>query len=121
MISTDYSKSEEIVKDMFKTVDNIVLQVQETQDEFIFRTLRDFLQDQTNIVVQKDELFKAISLLRMVEEHGPGIYQCWANASAQSAMLSDSYRRGFQDGVKKEHDRIMDILKEREEEEGLDE
>ena len=53
----------------------------------------------------------------MVEEHGPGIYQCWATASAQSAMLSDSYRRGFQDGVKKEHDRIMDILKEREEEE----
>ena len=55
MISTDYSESEEIVKDMFKTVDNIVMQVQETQDEFIFRTLSDFLQDQTNIVVQKDE------------------------------------------------------------------
>ena len=54
----------------------------------------------------------------MVEEHGPGIYQCWATAAAQSAMLSDSYRRGFQDGVKKEHDRIMDILKECEE--GLD-
>ena len=116
MNSTDYSKSEEMTKDIFKTVDNIVMQVQETQDEFIFCTLRDFLHDQTNIVVQKDELFKAISLLRMVEEHGPGIYQCWATASAQSAMLSDSYRRGFQDGVKKEHDRIMDILKECEEE-----
>lgn len=101
--------------DVFKLVDKISMQVQETQDEFIFSTIRDFLHDQANIVVKKDELFKAISLLRMVEEHGPGIYQCWATASVQSAMLSDSYRRGFQDGVKKEHDRIMDILKEREE------
>ena len=106
----------EQLEGVFSITDKISMQVQETQDEFIFCTLRDFLQDQTNIVVQKDELFKAISLLRMVEEHGPGIYQCWANASAQSSMLSDSYRRGFQDGVKKEHDRIMDILKEREEE-----
>ena len=116
MINTDYLKSEEMAKDMFKTVDNIVMQVQETQDEFIFRTLSDFLQEQTNIVVQKDELFKAISLLRMVEEHGPGIYQCWATAAEQYAWLSGSYRRGFKDGVKKEHDRIMDILKELEEE-----
>ena len=114
MISTDYSKSEEIVKDMFKTVDNIVMQVQETQDEFIFCTLRDFLQEQTNIVVQKDELFKAISLLRMVEEHGPGIYQCWATAAEQYARLSGSYRRGFKDGVKKEHDRIMSIIERKE-------
>ena len=110
MISTDYSKSEEMAKDIFKTVDNIVMQVQETQDEFIFCILRDFLRDQTNIVVQKDELFKAISLLRMVEEHGPGIYQCWTTAVEQYAKLSVAYRRGFKDGVKKEHDRIMSIL-----------
>ena len=100
--------------DVFKLVDKISMQVQETQDEFIFSTIRDFLHDQANIVVKKDELFKAISLLRMVEEHGPGIYQCWATASAQSSMLSDSYRRGFQDGVKKEHDRIMSILERKE-------
>ena len=115
MIKTDYSKSEAMAKDIFNAVDNMVMQVKETQDEFIFSTLRDFLHDQTNVVVQKDELFKAISLLRMVKEHGPGIYQCWSTATAQYAMLSDSYRRGFQDGVNKEHDRIMDILKEREE------
>ena len=101
---------------IYEKINKLTREVTETQDEFIFYTLRDFLHDQADIVVQKDELFKAISLLRMVEEHGPGIYQCWATASAQSAMLSDSYRRGFQDGIKKEHDRIMDILKEREEE-----
>ena len=116
MISTDYSKSEEMEKDIFKTVNNIVMQVQETQDEFIFSTINDFLHEQTNMVIKKDELIKSVSLLRMVEEHGPGIYQCWGTASAQSAMLHNSYMRGFQDGVKKERDRIMDILKEREEE-----
>lgn len=42
MISIDYSKSEEMAKEMFKTVDNIVMQVKETQDEFIFSTLSDF-------------------------------------------------------------------------------
>ena len=36
MISTDYSKSEEI----FKHDDNIVMQIKETQDEFIFSTVR---------------------------------------------------------------------------------
>ena len=101
MIDLDYRKSEDMIKEQlegaFSITDKITMQVQETQNEFIFRTLRDFLDDEANIVVQKDELFKAISLLRMVEEHGPGIYQCWATATAQSAMLSDSYRRGFQD------------------------
>ena len=100
---------------IYEMINKYTQEVTETQDAFIFHTLRDFLQDQADIVVQKDELFKAISLLRMVKEHGPGIYQCWSTATAQYAMLSDSYRRGFQDGVNKEHDRIMDILKEREE------
>lgn len=103
--------------DVFNFVGKMSTQVQETQDEFIFSTINDFLHEQTNMVIKKDELIKAVSLLRMVEEHGPGIYQCWGTASAQSAMLHNSYMRGFQDGVKKEHDRIMDILKEREEEE----
>ena len=99
---------------IYEMLNKYTQEVTETQDEFIFYTLRDFLHDQADIVVQKDKLFKAISLLRMVEEHGPGIYQCWSTATAQSAMLSDSYRRGFQDGVKKEHDRIMDILERKE-------
>ena len=125
MINLDYKKSEDIAKEslegVFSITDKITMQVQETQDEFIFRTLINFLHEQTNIIVRKDELIKAISLFRMVEEHGPGIYQCWATAAAQSSMLSDSYRLGFQDGVKKEHDRIMDVLKELEEELEFDE
>lgn len=110
MISTDYSKSEEIAKDMFKTVDNMVMHVKETQDEFIFSTLSKYAMDNFNIVVEKEELIRAISLIRMCKEHGPGIYERWTTATQQTAYLDDSYRRGFQDGVTKEHDRFMDIL-----------
>lgn len=83
MFKTDYSKSEEMAKDMFKTVDNIVMQVKETQDEFIFSTLSKYSMDNFNTVVKKEE-------------------------------LNDAYRKGFQDGVTKEHDRIMSILERKE-------
>ena len=100
--------------DVFNFVGKMSTQVQETQDEFIFSTINDFLHEQTNMVIKKDELIKAVSLLRMVEEHGPGIYQCWGTDSEQSYMLHNSYMRGFQDGVKKEHDRVMSILERKE-------
>lgn len=117
MISTDYLKSEEMVKGMFKTVDNIVMQVKETQDEFIFSTLSKYTMDNFNMVVEKEELIRAISLIRMCKEHGPGIYERWTTATQQTACLDNAYRRGFQDGVTKEHDRIISFL-EREEKNG---
>lgn len=110
MIRTDYSKSEEMAKDMFKTVNNIVMQVQETQDKFIFSTLSKYAMDNFNIVVEKEELAQAIHLIRMCKEHGPGIYECWTTATQQTAYLDDAYRRGFQDGVNNYHDRITDKL-----------
>ena len=110
MISTDYSKSEEMAKDMFKTVDNIVMQIKETQDEFIFSTLSKYSMDNFNTVVKKEELIQAIHLIRMCNEHGPGIYERWTTATQQTVYLNDAYIRGFQDGVTKEHDRIMSIL-----------
>ena len=110
MIKTDYSKSEEMAKDMFKTVNNIVMQVQETQDEFIFSTLNKYAMDNFNTVVEKEELVQAIHLIRMCKEHGPGIHERWATATQQTSYLNDAYRRGFNDGVTKEHDRIMSIL-----------
>ena len=112
MISTDYSKSEEISKDSFKTVDNIVMQIKETQDEFIFSTLSKYAMDNFNTVVEKDELVQAIQLIRMCKEHGSGIHERWTTATQQTAYLDNAYIRGFHDGVTKEHDRIIDIFKE---------
>lgn len=103
-----------MTKDMFKTVDDIVMQVKETQDEFIFSTLSKYAMDNFNIVVKKEELVQAIHLIRICKEYGPGIDKRWSTAAQQTAYLNDAYKRGFHDGVTKEHDRIMSIL-EREE------
>lgn len=116
MISVDYLKSEEMAKDMFKTVDNIVMQVKETQDEFIFSTLSKYAMDNFNIVVEKEESVRAIHLIRMCKEYGPGIYERWTTATQQTEYLNDAYRRGFQDGVNKYHDRITDMLEKLKEE-----
>lgn len=117
MIKTDYSKSEEIAKEMFKTVDNIVMQVKETQDEFIFSALSKYAMDNFNIVVEKEELVQAIHLIRMCKAHGPGIYERWTTATQQTAYLNDAYKRGFHDGVTEEYDRIMSILERKEKKE----
>ena len=91
MISTDYSKSEEI----FKHVDNIVMQVKETQEEFIFSTLSKYAMDNFNAVVEKEELVQAIQLIRMCKEHGPRICERWTTATQQTAHLNDAYKRGY--------------------------
>lgn len=117
MIKTDYSKSEEMAKDMFKTVDNIVMQFKETQDEFIFSILSKYAMDNFNIVVEKEELIQAIHLIRMCKAHGPGIHERWTTATQQTAYLDNAYIRGFHDGVTKEHDRIMSILERKDERE----
>lgn len=117
MISTDYSKSEEIAKDIFKTVDNIIMQVKETQDEFIFSTLNKYIMDNYDVVIEKEELARAIQLIRMCKKYGPLIDERWTTATQQTAYLDDAYRQGFRDGVAKEHDRIMSILEKENENE----
>ena len=114
MSKLDYSKPEEMTKEMFKTVDNIVMQFKETQDEFIFSTLSKYAMDNFNTVVEKEELVQAIHLIRMCKAHGPGIHERWTTATQQTAYLNDAYRRGFHDGVTEEHDTIMSILESEE-------
>ena len=114
MISTDYSKSEKMTKDIFKTVNNIAMQVEETWDEFIFSTLSKYAMDNFNVVVEKEELVQAIHLIRMCKEHGPGIHERWTTATQQTEYLNNAYERGFHDGVTEEHDRIMSILERKE-------
>ena len=90
-------------------INNLVYKA-ETQDEFIFRTLSDFGAREYQIVVGKEELAKAIQLIRMYREYGRDIDQCWSTATQQSAFLSDAYRRGYQKGRDDEHNRVMNIL-----------
>lgn len=101
----------------FNVIDSISMGLRETQDKFIFSTVSKYAMDQFQTVVEKEELIRAIHLIRMSKEYGPSIDERWTTATQQRIYLDDAYRRGFQDGVKKEHDRMIDILKKEKEKE----
>ena len=100
-------RTENIYQD---TINKVVMEVQETQDSFIFQTLRDFAANQYQIVVEKQELIQAIQLIRMAREYGPSIEERWTTATAQTVALSREYMRGFQAGRDSEHQKFVDIL-----------
>ena len=106
MINTDYSKSEDMAKEMFKTVDNIVMQVKETQDEFIFSTLSDFTYMNYNITVDKQELIMAIQFIRMCNETGTDLRQYHSAATDGTELYRKGYNTGFDDGIKEARNRL---------------
>ena len=88
----------------------IASQVKETESEFIFRFLSDFAHSTYQVVIEKEELFKAIQLIRMSELFGPSIDRRWETATQQAAWYRHAYDRGFQDGVERENERIRNIM-----------
>lgn len=90
----------------------IVQEVKETQDAFIFSTLSNYAHEAYHITVEKEELIKAIQLIRMMRKYGRNIDERWATATAQTAALSQEYLRGYQEGRDSEHQKFMDILEE---------
>lgn len=62
MIIYDSTKSEDIDKDIFKGVDNITMQVQETQDEFIFSILRQYALNNFHIIIKKRRIVASNSI-----------------------------------------------------------
>lgn len=92
------------------TIGKISHQIQETEDEFIFKALSDFASDNYNIVVEKQELIQAIKLIRMYREAGFDIGERFTTATQQSEWYRHAYDKGLKDGIKKEHDRIMGVL-----------
>jgi hypothetical protein len=99
---------------MDETIRTITTQMAETEDEFIFQTLSDFALNNYKIVVEKEEFDRAIQLIRMSKVYGPSIDSRWETATQNAAELDRAYTKGFQDGVDKEHARIMAAMKEME-------
>lgn len=91
-------------------INKILTEVEETEDAFIFRTLCDFSEIHYDVTVEKDELVKAIQLIRMMREHGDDIVDRWNTTTQQSAALRYAYDKGFKDGIEKERNRIKDRL-----------
>lgn len=106
-------------KDMFDVentatnyIDKLRIQMEETQEEFIFRTISEFAANNYATTIEKDELVRAIQLIRMSKEYGPGIDERWTTATEQSYMCHRAYIRGYRDGVEKEHARLSAFIKE---------
>ena len=69
----------------------------------IFEALR-------QITVEKVELIHAIQLIRMSREYGPSIDERWTTATQNAVELDRAYNKGLQDGIDKEHARVMAAL-----------
>lgn len=106
MILTDYSKSEDMGKDIFKTVDNVVMQVKETQDEFIFSTLNKFASTNYDITVDKKELIMAIQFIRMCMETGTDLRRCHYTATDIRDFYKKGYDEGFEAGIQEARNRL---------------
>ena len=106
MIKPDYSKSEDMTKEIFKNVDNIVMQVKETQDEFIFSTLSDFASTNYNITVDKKELIMAIQFIRMCNETGTDLRQYYSTATNGTELYRKGYNTGFEAGIQEARNRL---------------
>ena len=98
------------MNDPFNIVNEMVTKVTETEDAFIFQTLSDFAQTHYQLTVEKDELIKAIQLIRMMRENGTDISEPWTTATQQSAALRNAYDRGFEDGLTKKYEELIEYL-----------
>lgn len=94
--------------------EKIIREVHETENEFIFSTIKPFINSVTNMVISKEELVRAISLIRLQREaserYGSMISNDWNTATRQMSELRSAYNRGFEDGSKKERDKIKEFL-----------
>ena len=96
--------------DFCKTIGEVHTNFVEKEDSFIFQTLSDFASTNYQITVKKEELICAIQLIRMYRETGVDISERWVTATQQSEWCRHAYNRGFEDGIKKEHNRVMALL-----------
>ena len=95
-----------MARDIFNTVDNIVMQIQETQDEFIFKTLNKFASTNYDITVNKKELIMAIQFIRMCMETGTDLRQYHSTATDGTELYRKCYNTGFEAGIQEARNKL---------------
>ena len=98
------------MKDIFKTVDNIIMHAKETQDEFIFSTLSDFASTNYNVTVDKKELIMAIQLIRTCNETGTDLRQYYNTAMDGEELYRKGYNTGFKDGIREARNALENVF-----------
>jgi len=76
----------------------ITHKVQETEEEFIFSTLCNHIQENYAIIVEKKELYAAIELIRKLRENGIDIYQLQTKANSDTKSYAKGYTNGYSSG-----------------------
>lgn len=91
------------IREVEKTIDNIRLSVIETQDEFIFQTIDEFIRSNFYMVIDKEELVQAIRLIQMTRQYGQDISVKLVTAEENSAIFRRGYSEGYKAGIEKGH------------------
>ena len=92
------------------TVDNMVMQVRETRDEFIFSTMSNFASTNYNITIDKQELITAIEFIRMCNETGTDLRQYHNTALNGMELYRKGYDVGFEAGIQEVHNRLKEEI-----------
>lgn len=109
MSSEKTTKDGSIYTDIVYQVANTV---QETDENFIFQTLRNFGLQTYNIIVSKKELCAALELVRHMREEGIDIFECEATASSYSNNYKRGHEAGYREGYSKGYSDAMDNVAE---------
>lgn len=91
------------IREVEKTINDIQMSVTETQDEFIFQTIDEFIRSSFHMVIDKEELVRAILLVRMIRRHGQDITEKLVTAEENSAIFRRGYSEGYKAGIEKGH------------------
>ena len=92
------------------TIDNMVMQVRETRDEFIFSTLSNFASTNYNITVSKQELIMAIEFIRMCNKTGTDLRQYHNTALNGTELYRKGYNMGFEAGIQEVRNRLKEEI-----------
>lgn len=91
------------IREVEKTINDIQMSVTETQDEFIFQTIDEFIRSSFHMVIDKEELVRAILLVRMIRRHGQDITEKLVTAEENSAIFRRGYSEGYKAGIENGH------------------
>lgn len=95
----------------------MVMNVQETEENFIFNIISRFAAREHQIVIEKGILVQAITLIKTLKEiYGDDILEALKTTTCRTNTMVAAYDIGFRDGVNYEHARVMGILNKVEEE-----
>lgn len=97
---------------IYEKINGWTQEVTETRDSFIFHVLNNFASINYDITIEKDELIKAIQIIRMMREYGEDICKDLDTAVKNSEFYRKAYCKGFEDGVEITKSKIMNSLNE---------